>query len=409
MFHLDKGTPEDGKSGRRNRGDEESEVSDDGASDGEDRPRKRGRPRIVARDNIKGFTDVEIRRFLKSFRKFPAPLKRLDAVAGDAEVQEKPLTELTKLGELILHRCQEALASQKSGKDAAADAASMEDSQTATGRKKRERGPSFKVSNVSVNAKTLMACLNELEPLAHLLPANVEERRRWVLDSKVRDPHWDIDWTTEDDSRLMCGIYEYGMGSWEAMKMDPNLGLADKILPDGHDAKPQAKHLQTRSDYLLKIMGKRYETQQGQVKPKRQRKPREVKPVSKAVVDAEDISSADDIATSSSNLATSVRGRTAKNKANAAVKTEDEDSHDPRTEDERHLERKSTSIASHGIVESVIKKEKRKKKDTGPMHFTANSEPRAVDIIGDLDPAIFNEVIQLCCRIFLIFLNSLEL
>lgn len=35
---------------------------------------------------------------------------------------------------------------------------------------------------------------------------------------------------------------------------------------------------------------------------------------------------------------------------------------------------------------------KKKKKETGPMHFTANSEPRALDVLGDLDPSIFNEV-----------------
>lgn len=26
------------------------------------------------------------------------------------------------------------------------------------------------------------------------------------------------------------------------------------------------------------------------------------------------------------------------------------------------------------------------------MHFTANNEPRAVDVIGELDPPIFDEV-----------------
>lgn len=27
------------------------------------------------------------------------------------------------------------------------------------------------------------------------------------------------------------------------------------------------------------------------------------------------------------------------------------------------------------------------------MHFTANNEPRALDVLGDLDPSIFNEVL----------------
>lgn len=38
------------------------------------------------------------------------------------------------------------------------------------------------------------------------------------------------------------------------------------------------------------------------------------------------------------------------------------------------------------------KKTKKNKQAAGPMHFTANNEPRALDVLGDLDPSIFNEV-----------------
>lgn len=38
------------------------------------------------------------------------------------------------------------------------------------------------------------------------------------------------------------------------------------------------------------------------------------------------------------------------------------------------------------------KKAKKNKQAAGPMHFTANNEPRAVDVIGELDPPIFDEV-----------------
>lgn len=38
------------------------------------------------------------------------------------------------------------------------------------------------------------------------------------------------------------------------------------------------------------------------------------------------------------------------------------------------------------------KKVKKAKQAAGPMHFTANNEPRALDVLGDLDPSIFNEV-----------------
>jgi len=35
---------------------------------------------------------------------------------------------------------------------------------------------------------------------------------------------------------------------------------------------------------------------------------------------------------------------------------------------------------------------KKNKQAAGPMHFTANNEPRAVDVIGELDPPVFDEV-----------------
>lgn len=49
--------------------------------------------------------------------------------------------------------------------------------------------------------------------------------------------------------------------------------------------------------------------------------------------------------------------------------------------------------------EKKMKKEKKENKKTkktkqavGPMHFTANNEPRALDVLGGLDPSVFNEV-----------------
>ena len=33
----------------------------------------------------------------------------------------------------------------------------------------------------------------------------------------------------EEDSNLLKGIYEYGMGNWESIKMDSELHLHDKV------------------------------------------------------------------------------------------------------------------------------------------------------------------------------------
>lgn len=53
----------------------------------------------------------------------------------------------------------------------------------------------------------------------------------------MKHSHWDCLWGTEDDARLLKGIYEHGMGSREAIKMDEVIALHEKILPDG-DLKP---------------------------------------------------------------------------------------------------------------------------------------------------------------------------
>lgn len=38
--------------------------------------------------------------------------------------------------------------------------------------------------------------------------------------------------------------------------MDPSFGISEKILPNDGSKKPQAKHLQARAEYLLKILRK---------------------------------------------------------------------------------------------------------------------------------------------------------
>lgn len=51
-----------------------------------------------------------------------------------------------------------------------------------TSGRKRGRGPSAKLGGVSVNAKSLLACEKELEPLDIEIPLEPSERNKWVLD-----------------------------------------------------------------------------------------------------------------------------------------------------------------------------------------------------------------------------------
>lgn len=54
---------------------------------------------------------------MKSYKKFPAPMKRLEAIACDAELQEKPLADLRKLGELLKERCMAGLGELQAQKE----------------------------------------------------------------------------------------------------------------------------------------------------------------------------------------------------------------------------------------------------------------------------------------------------
>ncbi|KAI5640605.1 hypothetical protein NE865_07150 [Phthorimaea operculella] len=358
--------------GRKNRGsgdadgdgDAESDASEGDASADDDRPRKRGRPPASHREKIKGFTDAEIRRFVKSYKKFSAPQKHLDSIACDAELQEKPLAELKKLGEILAERCKIALSEPIDTTNEQSD-----------GRKNTRR--TFKLGGVPVNAKTLMACQDELAPLDEFLPQTKEERLKWQLDFRTRPANFDVEWGVADDSKLLAGIYQYGLGSWEAIKMDSSFEIGEKILTN-EDKKPQAKHLLSRAEYLLKLIKKLLDQKNGKQKQKKPRGKKAKEPVTKDIVE-------DDISSGEENK----KDKNVKNnkQQQGKSKLEEISTHDETSNDRKEKDKKRTKKEG----KDRTKGGKGRKKPAGPMHFTANNEPRALEVLGDLDPSVFEE------------------
>ena len=136
-----------------------------------------------------------------------------------------------------------------------------------------------------------------------------------------------------------------------------------------------------------------------QAKPKRQRKTREAKVVLTKEIIEDDLSSGDEntsiTAASSSTLAPPKRP-TKQKPEKFKVKPEG-DAEEPKSDTPEDKDKDETPTKEeHRREKKKLKKEKKesrkKKKPTGPMHFTANSEPRALEIIGDLEPFVFNEV-----------------
>merc|ERR1711902_351348 len=207
------------------------ESDDDDQSDGDNKPIKKKKD-----EKIHGFTDSEIRRFINSYKKFPMPLTRMDDIGEDAELTDKPVSDLVDLGRLLRQKCMEALEEQET------DATKKVDN--------------VKLGKVSVNPKTLIENESLLRPLGKIMPQKTEQRKIWRLEIHLKDAHFDVAWGNEEDSKLLIGIYCYGLGSWEQIKSDRSLELSGKILLNA-SCKPQEKHLDVRAAYLLRCLKKK--------------------------------------------------------------------------------------------------------------------------------------------------------
>uniref|UniRef100_A0A665UVZ9 Uncharacterized protein n=1 Tax=Echeneis naucrates TaxID=173247 RepID=A0A665UVZ9_ECHNA len=182
-----------------------------------------------------------INRFVKAYKKFGSPLERLEAIARDSELVDKSIADLKRLGELIHTSCVTAIQEHEE-------------------HMKENPVEGTLISGVQVNAKSIIQHEEEFEPLHKVVPSNPAERNKFKLTCRVKIAHFDVDWDLQDDVQLLLGIYEHGFGNWDLIKTDPDLKLADKILPDDPSKKPQAKQLQARAEYLLKLLKKEQES-----------------------------------------------------------------------------------------------------------------------------------------------------
>uniref|UniRef100_A0A183DQF4 CDH1_2_SANT_HL1 domain-containing protein n=1 Tax=Gongylonema pulchrum TaxID=637853 RepID=A0A183DQF4_9BILA len=234
---------EDDKAKKKRRRAADSPLSEDDGSD-EDKP-KRGRKKMLF-----NFTETEVRRFVRSFRKFAEPLSRLEAIAQDAELEEFSKSELEQLGTELLAGCRKAQSEYESTvkeeiKKPAED-----------GKKKQDRGAVFKFGTIDVYVRPLLKMQADLVPLNELVKSAGDVRLLQIPGHPKIQKGWDVQWEIEDDVALLKGVYRYGLGSWEAIKMDPDYGLAEKIWLKDKSKKPQGKHVQARAEYLLKYLSR---------------------------------------------------------------------------------------------------------------------------------------------------------
>ncbi|XP_018007087.1 chromodomain-helicase-DNA-binding protein 1 isoform X2 [Hyalella azteca] len=398
-----------GTNDKERKEDESSSSEESGKEEEEGSPRKRGRPKgstSAAKESVKGFTDAEVRRFFRSMKRFSNPLRRLDTISRDADLRDRTHADLKRLAETIIDHCHNFMTQLEKNN-------LLNPQNKGPPRRGKHSGNSFKLSGVSINAKTTLATLEELAPLDTAVPHAPVQRASWVLPfKKVKDTHWDTTWTLQDDSRLLCGIYEYGMGSWEQIKADPALNLGDKILLDG-DLKPQAKQLESRAQYLLKLIRKHGTTTQLKLKTRSNKvsksrsasKIKEPKGISKEIID--DDSSDDDVSKPAALAASSsVPSPVAVKQPSSEKETKERDVKDEKEPKEKEVKSKlkeqkiekdeKVKEEKEPKVEAAHVKKKRKKdkdKPKGPVHITANGEPTAIvdDIEMDANHPLWSE------------------
>jgi hypothetical protein len=60
----------------------------------------------------------------------------------------------------------------------------------------------------------------------------------------VAAPNWEK-WTSKDDVLLLIGIHKHGIGNWDKIQQDKDLGLSRKISTNPNDILPKVKELCT--------------------------------------------------------------------------------------------------------------------------------------------------------------------
>ena len=71
--------------------------------------------------------------------------------------------------------------------------------------------------------------LEDLQSLGEVIPLDESSRRSWRIDFKTKSSGYDVEWGPEEDSRLLIGIWEHGMGSLDKIR-EADAVLKEKIF-----------------------------------------------------------------------------------------------------------------------------------------------------------------------------------
>ncbi|CAF5215161.1 unnamed protein product, partial [Rotaria magnacalcarata] len=142
------------------------------------------------------FTTNEIRKFIKSFKKFSDPLHRLDLITMDAELEDKSRQDIEELTNYIHSECLmtvEQCKNDTSPNNHTQSSSSPKDDST----NHRDKIPTIRIHNVTINATQLINSMRDLEPLKKLFQSHNEQRKSYSFPSsiKIKPVHWSCSWS----------------------------------------------------------------------------------------------------------------------------------------------------------------------------------------------------------------------
>ncbi|KAG9142953.1 hypothetical protein Leryth_006227 [Lithospermum erythrorhizon] len=121
------------------------------------------------------------------------------------------------------------------------------------------KGPMLDFFGVPVKADELLTRVEELQLLGKRICRYEDPVSQFRSLGYLKPATWSkgCGWNQKDDARLLLGIYHYGFGNWEKIRLDGKLGLIKKIAPvelQHHETfLPRAPQLKERSSQLLQM------------------------------------------------------------------------------------------------------------------------------------------------------------
>ena len=228
-----------------------------------DKKKGGGQPKKSIAQRSLELKERDYRVLIRGLQKWGDIRSRYDLIVKEAKLEMKNRVLITQTCEDVITQAEAAVATHKS------QIRELQERGEPISSSLRQKAILFSYNSVGgLNAETIVARHYGLKAVVEHFK-RVEDPDSYSIphDSLKPTQNWTVDWTSENDTHLLVGVWRHGFGSWEQIQQDPTLQLHDKIfMEDPKSSKPDAEgnkpktgipgpiHLVRRGDYLCGII-----------------------------------------------------------------------------------------------------------------------------------------------------------